>query len=97
MKEGVFVELSGVLRDRTTLNEVIKALNGLVKSTTDEVEVKLAGKRLVVVAYSGACSEANFYCMSMFSVGHNGEVMRDYACGIAKIKKANFSAVFGEV
>lgn len=97
MRDGVFAELSGVLRDRTTLNEVIKALNGLVKSTVDEVELKLTGKRLVAVAYPGACSDANFYCVSVFDQGRDGVVMRDYARGIAKIKKADFSAVFGEV
>lgn len=97
MRDGVFAELSGVLRDRTTLNEVIKALNGLVKSTVDEVELKLTGKRLVAVAYPGACSDANFYCVSVFDQGRDGVVMRDYARGIAKIKKANFSEVFGEV
>lgn len=90
MRDGVFAELSGVLRDRTTLNEVIKALKGLVKNTADEVEVKLPGKRFVAVAYLGACSDANFYCVAVFDQG------RDYARGIAKIKKANFSEVFGE-
>lgn len=39
----------------------------------------------------------NYYCVAVYSVGHDGTVMRDYARGMAKIRKADFSAVFGEV
>lgn len=96
MKDGIFAELSGVLRDKATLDAVLKALRGVVKSTADEVEVKLTGKRLAAVAYPAACSDANFYCVAVFDQGRDGIVMRDYARGMMKIKKADFSAVFGE-
>lgn len=96
MRTGNFAELSGVLRDKATLDTVVKALRGAVKSTADDVEVKLTGKRFVAVAYPGACSDANFYCVAVFDQGRDGVVMRDYARGMLKIKKADFSAVFGE-
>ena len=71
-----------VLRDKALLHAVVAALRSQGVGRSDSVEVDLTSKRMVVAGYPGACSDANYYCVAVYSVGHDGTVMRDYARGV---------------
>lgn len=95
---ALFVELSGVLRDKSTLDAVVAALRKVVKDANTEVEVRVPARGLIAVAFPGVYSESNHFCVAVFRVGRDGKAIRDYVGGgYATIKKADFSAVFGEV